>query len=78
MSEPLRISSRDNPLLVRLRRLAQDGAAYRRMGQVWIEGEHLCVALRERGGEYARNPGSCQNERGEKRTDDHERERRGG
>ena len=46
---PLRISSRDNPLLQRLRRLAQDGGAYRREGQVWIEGEHLCAALRARG-----------------------------
>ena len=50
MTEPQRISSRDNPLLARLRRLAQDGGAYRRVGQVWIEGDHLCRALRERGG----------------------------
>ncbi len=49
MSEPLRISSRDNPQLQRLRRLAQDGAAYRRLGQVWIEGDHLCTAMRARG-----------------------------
>jgi TrmH family RNA methyltransferase len=44
------ISSRDNPLLVRLRRLVHDGAAYRGLGQVWLEGEHLCAALRTRGG----------------------------
>ena len=50
MSEALHITSRDNPLLVRLRRLAQDGGAYRRVGQIWIEGEHLCAALRARGG----------------------------
>lgn len=49
MNPPLRISSRDNPLLLRLRRLAQDGAAYRRTGQVWLEGEHLCQALRASG-----------------------------
>ncbi len=49
MSEPLHITSRDNPLLVRLRKLAQDGSGYRRAGQVWIEGEHLCAALRARG-----------------------------
>ena len=49
MSEPQSIRSRDNPLLVRLRRLVQDGAAYRRLGQVWIEGDHLCSALRTRG-----------------------------
>ena len=54
MSAPLQITSRDNPLLLRLRKLAQDGGAYRRVGQVWIEGEHLCAALRDRG------PGSVQ------------------
>ena len=48
MTEPRRVSSRDNPLLQRLRRLAGDGAAYRRDGEVWIEGEHLCAALRQR------------------------------
>ena len=53
MTGPLRITSRDNPLLQRLRRLAQDGSAYRRLGQVWLEGEHLCSALRERGGSAA-------------------------
>ncbi len=50
MNYPVHISSRDNPLMVRLRRLAQDGSAYRRVGQVWLEGEHLCSALRARGG----------------------------
>ncbi len=50
MSEPVSITSRDNPLLVRLRPLAQDGSAYRRVGQVWLEGDHLCAALRARGG----------------------------
>jgi len=44
------ISSRDNPLLVRLRKLATDPAAYRRLGEVWIEGEHLCSAFVQRGG----------------------------
>ena len=53
MTDPLHLSSRDNPLLQRLRRLAQDGAAYRRLGQVWLEGEHLCSALRARGGAAA-------------------------
>jgi len=53
MTEPVRIRSRDNPLLMRLRRLAQDGGAYRRVGQVWLEGEHLCSALRLRGGAAA-------------------------
>jgi len=49
MNVPLRITSRDNPLLARLRRLAQDGASYRRLGQIWLEGDHLCRALCARG-----------------------------
>jgi len=44
------ITSRDNPLLVRLRKLAGDPGAYRKLGEVWIEGDHLCAALLERGG----------------------------
>jgi len=35
------ITSRDNPLLVRLRKLAADPSAYRKLGDVWIEGDHL-------------------------------------
>jgi RNA methyltransferase, TrmH family len=38
------IRSRDNPLLQRLRKLGSDPAAYRKLGVVWIEGEHLCAA----------------------------------
>ena len=50
MTEPLlRITSRDNPLLVKLRRLLQDGSAYRRGGAIWLEGEHLCEAAVARG-----------------------------
>ncbi|MEO7245462.1 MAG: RNA methyltransferase [Rubrivivax sp.] len=44
------ISSRDNPLLVRLRKLAADPGCYRTLGQVWAEGEHLCAAYALRGG----------------------------
>lgn len=43
------IRSRSNPLLVQLRRLVQDGPAYRRGGLVWVEGEHLCSAALARG-----------------------------
>jgi TrmH family RNA methyltransferase len=50
MTEPRWVTSRDNPLLVRLRKLAQDGGAYRRAGQIWIEGENLCAAWRARCG----------------------------
>jgi TrmH family RNA methyltransferase len=53
VSEPVHISSRDNPLLVRLRKLAQDATAYRKLGQVWLEGDHLCSALVQRGGAAA-------------------------
>jgi TrmH family RNA methyltransferase len=50
VNEPVRIASRDNPLLKRLRLLARDNTAYRKLGQVWLEGDHLCRALLERGG----------------------------
>ncbi|MCZ8111263.1 MAG: TrmH family RNA methyltransferase [Betaproteobacteria bacterium] len=53
MSELQRIASRDNPLLVRLRRLVQDATAYRRVGQAWLEGDHLCRAFVQRGGTAA-------------------------
>ncbi|HUG26546.1 TrmH family RNA methyltransferase [Piscinibacter sp.] len=44
------ISSRDNPLLVRLRKLAADPGGYRRLGEIWLEGDHLCSAFLQRGG----------------------------
>jgi RNA methyltransferase, TrmH family len=47
------ITSRDNPLLQRLRKLGSDPAAYRKLGEVWIEGEHLCSAFAQRGGAAA-------------------------
>jgi TrmH family RNA methyltransferase len=46
---PDRVSSKDNPLLKELRKLAQDPGGYRKSGRVWIEGDHLCRAARERG-----------------------------
>lgn len=49
MNAPTAITSRDNPLLKRLRLLAQDSTAYRKQGQVWLEGDHLCRALLARG-----------------------------
>lgn len=49
MNEPTQITSRDNPLLKRLRLLSQDSTAYRKQGQVWLEGDHLCRALLARG-----------------------------
>lgn len=44
-----RVSSRDNALLQRVRKLVRDPVAYRQLGEVWLEGEHLCQALRSRG-----------------------------
>ena len=43
------ISSRDNPQLKAWRRLAQDSTAYRKGGQFWLEGDHLCRAALQRG-----------------------------
>lgn len=47
MSEVIR--SRANGLLKDLKRLAQDSTAYRRHGQVWLEGDHLVRAALQRG-----------------------------
>lgn len=44
------VTSAHNPLLQRVRRLSREPLAYRKLGQVWIEGEHLCAALMARGG----------------------------
>lgn len=49
MSDPIQISSRDNPLLKDLRRLSQDSTAYRKAGRFWVEGDHLCRAALLRG-----------------------------
>ncbi len=43
------ITSRDNPLVKTLRRLAQESNAYRKLGQFWLEGDHLCRAAVQRG-----------------------------
>ncbi|RZI83665.1 MAG: RNA methyltransferase [Rubrivivax sp.] len=49
MSVTQLVTSRDNPLVQRLRKLAQDPAAYRKLGEVWLEGDHLCSACLARG-----------------------------
>ncbi len=43
------ITSRDNPALVRLRKLAADASGYRKTGSLWIEGDHLLRAALQRG-----------------------------
>jgi RNA methyltransferase, TrmH family len=44
------VTSRDNPLLKQIRLLTKDPGAYRKLGQIWLEGDHLCSALMQRGG----------------------------
>ncbi|RZI91714.1 MAG: RNA methyltransferase [Variovorax sp.] len=46
---PQQITSRDNPLLKDLRKLAQDPGSYRKLGRLWLEGDHLCRAALARG-----------------------------
>ena len=50
MSPVKHITSADNPLLLRLRKLATDAAGYRKLGVVWLAGDHLCSAFLVRGG----------------------------
>ena len=49
MTDAVTVTSRNNALLLRLRKLARTPGAYRKHGAVWLEGEHLCQALRGRG-----------------------------
>jgi TrmH family RNA methyltransferase len=46
---PQLISSAANPLVKDLRRLATEPSAYRKLGRVWLEGDHLCDAALQRG-----------------------------
>lgn len=43
------VTSRGNPLLVKVRKLIADAAFARREGLCWIEGEHLCRAALDAG-----------------------------
>lgn len=43
------IASRDNPLFKSLRKLVQTPSAYRKLGKIWIEGDHLCRAALSQG-----------------------------
>ena len=47
--ERSRITSRDNAVLVRIRRLNATPDAYRKLGLVWLEGDHLLAAAQARG-----------------------------
>jgi TrmH family RNA methyltransferase len=46
---PRHITSRDNPRFKTMRQLSGDSTSYRKQGQVWLEGEHLCLAAQARG-----------------------------
>ena len=43
------ITSRDNGFIKDIKRLAREASAYRRLGYVWLEGDHLCRAALTRG-----------------------------
>lgn len=43
------ISSRDNAFIKELRRLSRESGMYRKLGHVWLEGDHLCRAALTRG-----------------------------
>lgn len=49
MTTPQLVTSKDNPLLKELRKLSQDGTAYRKAGRFWVEGDHLGRAALQRG-----------------------------
>ena len=49
MNMPELLSARDNPLLQRIRKLGADPGAYRKAGEVWLEGDHLVSAALSRG-----------------------------
>jgi TrmH family RNA methyltransferase len=48
-SGPQLITSASNALVKELRQLAQDNTAYRKLGRIWLEGDHLCDAALKRG-----------------------------
>jgi TrmH family RNA methyltransferase len=43
------IQSKTNPRFLELKKLAQDNLASRKLGKVWVEGDHLCRAAITRG-----------------------------
>lgn len=50
MSVVKHVTSNDNPLFQRLRKVAADSAGYRKQGEIWLAGDHLCSAFLSRGG----------------------------
>lgn len=50
MKVPRQIASAANPLVKDLRRLIQEPGVYRKLGSLWLEGDHLVRAFLARGG----------------------------
>ncbi|UFS56985.1 RNA methyltransferase [Comamonadaceae bacterium M7527] len=46
---PTQVASADNAVVKRIRALQRDGASYKKSGDVWLEGDHLCRAAHQRG-----------------------------
>ena len=46
---PVFITAATNPLFKALTRLVQHPSDYRKQGQIWLEGDHLCRAALARG-----------------------------
>lgn len=53
MKPPRHLTSRSHPLVRTLHRLARETGACRKLGQAWIEGDHLARAFLARGGRPA-------------------------
>ena len=49
MTEPMHISSRDNPFVKELKKLAHGTVEYRKQHRIWVEGDHLLRAAMKRG-----------------------------
>lgn len=45
----IHITSKDNPAVKSIRRLTKESGGYRKQGQYWVEGEHLCRAALHKG-----------------------------
>jgi RNA methyltransferase, TrmH family len=46
---PTPIASVDNAVVKRIRALQRDGASYKKLGELWLEGDHLCRSAHHKG-----------------------------
>ena len=49
LEAPTPVASADNAVVKRIRALQRDPAAYKKSGDLWLEGDHLCRAAYQRG-----------------------------